>query len=130
MLCRAQQQSWYSRQKVFKEKKQFHLHPRHSTFSMAITLKYSSLAQTSLLSSLPIYPHECLCLLKFIIFTFSYRQVGVIVRNVFLRVRPSPLFMFTDTTQVHATIISHCNHSYAPLFSSQLHLRASTLSRV
>lgn len=87
MLCRAQQQSWYSRQKVFKEKRQFHLHPRQSTFSMPITLKYSSLAQTSLLSSLPIYPHECLCLLKFIIFIFSHRQVGVIIGNILSRVR-------------------------------------------
>lgn len=129
MLCRAQQQSWYSRQKVFKQKRQFYLHPRQSTFSMPITLKYSSLAQTYLLSSLPIYPHECLCLLKFIIFILSHRQVGVGVRRIFSRVGPSPLFIFTDTTQVHATTMSHWNHSYAPLFSSQLHRCASTLSR-
>lgn len=129
MLCRAQQQSWYSRQKVFKQKR-LHLHPRQSTFSMPITLKYSSLAQTSLLSSLPTLPHECLLspeihhLYTFPQTSWSHHQEDILMSQL------SPLFTFTDTTQVHATTISHWNHSYAPLFSSQLHWCASALSRV
>lgn len=81
---------------------------------MPITLKYSSLAQTSLLSSLPILPHECLLSLEIHhLYTFpqtswSHHQEDILMSQL------SPLFTFTNTTQVHATTISHWNHSYAP----------------